>query len=58
MSTTETAARTVVFRATGLTKTYGMGAVQVKALRGVDLELYSGELVVLHTPPSVTITLY
>ena len=40
----------VVFRTVGLTKVYTMGAVQVHALRGVDLELYEGELVVLLGP--------
>ena len=50
MPTAATGTRTVVFRARGLTKTYGVGAVQVKALRGVDLELYAGELVVLLGP--------
>lgn len=39
-----------VFRAHGLTKIYDMGEVQVHALRGVDLELFSGELVVLLGP--------
>ena len=37
----------VVFHAEGLTKVYQMGEVQVHALRGVDLDLYDGELVVL-----------
>jgi putative ABC transport system ATP-binding protein len=37
----------VVFRTRGLTKVYDMGEVQVHALRGVDLELAAGELVVL-----------
>jgi putative ABC transport system ATP-binding protein len=36
-----------VFEARGLTKTYDMGEVQVRALQGVDLDLYPGELVVL-----------
>ncbi len=40
----------VVFRTRGLTKVYAMGAVQVHALRGIDLELYAGELVVLLGP--------
>jgi len=37
----------IVFRTRGLTKVYDMGEVQVHALRGIDLDLYSGELVVL-----------
>ena len=40
----------VVFEARGLTKVYHMGEVLVQALRGVDLELYQGELVVLLGP--------
>ena len=40
----------VVFRARGVTKVYDMGAVRVHALRGVDLDLYAGELVVLLGP--------
>ena len=39
-----------VFRARGLTKIYHMGEVAVHALRGIDLELYAGELVVLLGP--------
>jgi putative ABC transport system ATP-binding protein len=47
---TVTSSRTVVFRARELTKIYDMGEVQVQALRGVDLEFYSGELAVLLGP--------
>jgi putative ABC transport system ATP-binding protein len=42
--------RETVFEARGLTKVYDMGEVQVQALRGVDLDLYRGELVVLLGP--------
>jgi putative ABC transport system ATP-binding protein len=42
--------RVVVFRTQGITKTYHMGEVQVDALRGIDLELYEGEFVVLLGP--------
>lgn len=36
-----------VFQTRGLTKTYRQGELQVHALRGVDLDLYGGELVVM-----------
>lgn len=39
-----------VFKAREVTKTYAMGEVQVDALRGVDLDLYAGEFVVLLGP--------
>jgi len=42
--------RTQVFRVRGLTKIYGSGAAEVRALAGVDLDLYAGELVVLLGP--------
>jgi putative ABC transport system ATP-binding protein len=40
----------VVFRALGLTKIYRMGEVEVHALRGIDLDLYQGEFVVMLGP--------
>lgn len=40
----------VVFRLRGITKIYDMGEVQVQALRGVDLDLNAGELIVLLGP--------
>jgi putative ABC transport system ATP-binding protein len=39
-----------VFETRGVTKVYDMGETQVHALRGVDLELSAGELVVLLGP--------
>ncbi|MDP2369118.1 ABC transporter ATP-binding protein, partial [Rhodoferax sp.] len=39
-----------IFEARGLTKVYQMGEVQVQALRGVDLDLFEGEFVVLLGP--------
>lgn len=39
-----------VFRVRGLTKVYEMGTVKVRALRGVDLELYEKELIVMIGP--------
>ncbi|WP_111412038.1 ABC transporter ATP-binding protein [Billgrantia lactosivorans] len=37
----------IVFRSRGLKRFYLMGEVTIQALRGVDLELYQGELVVM-----------
>lgn len=42
--------RRCVFRTCDLVKTYQMGEVEVRALRGVDLELYEREFVVLLGP--------
>lgn len=39
-----------VFEARGLTKLYRMGEVEVQALRGIDLDLFEKELVVLLGP--------
>lgn len=39
-----------VFCARGLTKIYDMGEVKVHALRGADLDLFAGELIVLLGP--------
>ncbi len=44
------ASEALVFQARGTTKVYHMGEVDVHALRGVDLDLYEGELVVLLGP--------
>lgn len=40
----------IVFRTEGVTKVYDTGEVQVRALDGVDLTLYGGELTVLLGP--------
>ncbi|MBN8733633.1 MAG: ABC transporter ATP-binding protein [Acidobacteria bacterium] len=45
-----TAAGNSVFEARGVTKTYDMGEVQVHALRGADMDLFAGELMVLLGP--------
>ncbi|MCA8911348.1 MAG: ATP-binding cassette domain-containing protein, partial [Planctomycetes bacterium] len=42
--------RPAVFIAEGITKVYRMGEVEVHALRGIDLQLYQGEFVVLLGP--------
>lgn len=42
--------REIVFEARGVTKVYRSGDVEVHALRGADLTLYAGELVVLLGP--------
>jgi putative ABC transport system ATP-binding protein len=42
--------QTPVFEARGLTKVYHMGEVEVHALRGVDLDLYPSEFIVILGP--------
>jgi putative ABC transport system ATP-binding protein len=44
------AERAPVFTARGLVKTYRMGDAEVQALRGVDLEVHAGELIVMLGP--------
>jgi len=44
------AAPQAVFVARGLTKTYRMGETEIHALRGVQLEIHSGEFIVLLGP--------
>jgi putative ABC transport system ATP-binding protein len=39
-----------VFEARGITKVYHVGEIDIHALRGVDLDLYSGEIVVFLGP--------
>ncbi|MDT3679100.1 MAG: ABC transporter ATP-binding protein [Burkholderiaceae bacterium] len=39
--------REPIYRVRGLVRTYRMGEVEIQALRGVDLDLYAGEFVVL-----------
>jgi len=48
--TTKAIPREQVFRVRGLTKCYGMGSTEVRALAGVDLDLFAGELIVLLGP--------
>ncbi len=50
MNTEIVTARESVFAAQGITKVYHMGEIEVHALRGVDLELFRGEFVVLLGP--------
>ena len=42
--------KTAIFAAKGLTKVYRSGEVEVHALRGLDLDIFGGEVVVLLGP--------
>ncbi|MBU6443279.1 MAG: ABC transporter ATP-binding protein [Alphaproteobacteria bacterium] len=44
------AGRKVAFHVHGLTKTYRSGAVEVRALRGIDLDVFASEILVLLGP--------
>ncbi|HXJ32628.1 MAG TPA: ABC transporter ATP-binding protein, partial [Candidatus Eisenbacteria bacterium] len=46
----EAALQDVAVRCRGVTKTYGSGEAQVTALRGVDLDVRRGELLMLVGP--------
>jgi putative ABC transport system ATP-binding protein len=48
--TVQSASETAVFEARGLTKIYRLGESEVHALRGIDLNLYQGEFLVLLGP--------
>jgi putative ABC transport system ATP-binding protein len=50
MSTAAPVDTDLVFSARGVTKVYHMGDVDVHALRGIDLDLFAGEFVVLLGP--------
>jgi len=50
MSSAPSSSPAPVFRARHLTKVYRMGDMEVHALRGVDLELFAGEFIVLLGP--------
>ncbi|HAN97786.1 MAG TPA: ABC transporter [Planctomycetaceae bacterium] len=49
-STATPSERSPVFSVRGVTKVYPMGEVEVRALDGVDLDLYAGEFVVILGP--------
>ncbi len=40
----------LIYRVRGLTKVYGSGTTEVRAMAGVDLDLFAGELIVLLGP--------
>jgi len=46
----DTANRKVLLQAAGITKVFGSGAGEVRPLKGIDLQLYAGELTLLMGP--------
>ena len=50
VTSSQPSTQAAVFTALGLTKSYQVGDVTVHALRGIDLELYRGEFVVILGP--------
>src|SRR5882672_10362335 len=42
--------QTIAVHCAGVTKSYGTGSAQVTALRGIDLDVYAGELLMLVGP--------
>jgi putative ABC transport system ATP-binding protein len=49
-STTTSPAKTIAVECRGVTKSYGQGAARVQALRGVDIDVTTGELMMLVGP--------
>ena len=50
MAKLQTSERQVAFHVHGLTKIYRSGAVEVRALRGIDLDIFASEILVLLGP--------
>ncbi len=50
MSSNTESRKTLAVRCRGVTKDFGAGATRVQALRGVDLEVYTGEMTLLVGP--------
>jgi putative ABC transport system ATP-binding protein len=44
------ASNNITVHCEGVTKSYGTGSVKVTALRGIDLDVYAGELLMLVGP--------
>ena len=41
-----------ILKAEGIRKVYDTGRVQVEALRGIDLEIKRGDMIVIMAPPA------